>query len=86
MLSPGKDLATQAHNWQFVELWIDPIVFPPQILLLVGDQHGYCSIYNPASNYGNVFSSSSYEEAHDWLLEDEYERFERRLMAPTHEP
>jgi hypothetical protein len=83
MLSPEKDLAIQGHDWQFVELWIDPIVFPPQILVLVGEQQGTCTIYNPASNYSSVFSSPTYEEAHDWLIEDEYERFEKRLSAPT---
>jgi hypothetical protein len=79
MLSPEKDRDTQVHNWQFIELWIDPIVFPPQVL--VGDLQGACTIYNPASNYNTVFSSPNYEEAHDWLLEDEYERFEKRLSA-----
>jgi len=42
MLFPAPDLATQINNWQFIELWVDPIVFPPRVLMLiVGDRLDY---------------------------------------------
>jgi hypothetical protein len=33
MLSHAPALAEQAKTWTFLELWIDPILFPPKILL-----------------------------------------------------
>ncbi|MEG4225246.1 hypothetical protein QUA35_03585 [Microcoleus sp. N9_B2] len=45
-----------------------------------GDNSGNSSIYDPAQNYQIVFASSSYEEAKLCLLENEYERVERRLQ------
>ena len=62
------------------ELWVDPTASPPYVLILLGDNSGNSSIYDPAQNYQIVFASSSYEEAKLWLLEDEYERVERRLQ------
>jgi len=41
----------------------------------------YCSAYDPAEGYKVVFTSSSYEEAQLWLLEDEYEPIEGRVSA-----
>jgi hypothetical protein len=81
MLSHAQVLADKANNWQFVELWVDPIVFPRKILMLVCDQQGACGIYKPASNYKLMFSSPTYEDAQLWLLEDEYERVDGRLLA-----
>jgi hypothetical protein len=81
MLSHDVALAAQAETWKFLELWVDPILFPPQILMLIGDQDGSCRIFNPGANYQLVVSHSSYEAARDWLLEDEYERVQDRLLA-----
>ncbi|UBF29260.1 hypothetical protein K9N68_16345 [Kovacikia minuta CCNUW1] len=81
MLSPAQVLADKANSWQFVELWVDPVVFPPKVLMLVCDHQGACDIYNPTSSYKLVFSSSTYEDAQLWLLEDEYERVDGRLLA-----
>jgi hypothetical protein len=81
MLSHAPDLAEQINDWEFIELWVDPIVFPPRILMLVsGKNAGFC-IYDPSANYKSLFVSSSYDEAHSWLLEDEYERCDGRLLA-----
>jgi len=74
-LDPAKS------GWNFVEVWIDPLLFPPYILLLVSDPSGSCHVYDPAEGYKVVFSSASYDEAQTWLLEDEYEPIEGRLVA-----
>ena len=69
------------NNWEFSEVWIDAMLSPPYLLLLLGDCEGNCRIYDPAQGYKIVFSSNNYEEAKLWLLEDEYEPIEGRLLA-----
>ncbi|MEG4229344.1 hypothetical protein QUA35_24720 [Microcoleus sp. N9_B2] len=81
MLSPAPNLVEQINDWEFIELWVDPIVFPPRILMLVGGKNSKCCIYEPSANYKPLFLSSSYDEAHSWLVEDEYERVDGRLLA-----
>jgi hypothetical protein len=68
-------------DWNFVEVWIDPMLSPPYILLLLGDSEGSCRVHDPAESYKVVFSSATYDEAQTWLLEDEYEPVEGRLLA-----
>lgn len=68
-------------DWSFVEVWIDPMLSPPYLLLLLGDPAGSCRVHDPAANYKVVFSSATYDEAQTWLLEDEYEPVEGRLSA-----
>ena len=77
----ASTLAEQAKTWKFLELWVDPVLFPPKILMLVGDRDGSCRIFNPASGYQLVVSHSNYQAAQDWLLEDEYERVKGQLLA-----
>ncbi|MDG2991494.1 hypothetical protein L3556_11215 [Candidatus Synechococcus calcipolaris G9] len=74
-------LEEQAKLWKYLELWVDPVLFPPKILMLVGDQDGTCRIFNPASDYKLVVTHPSYENAQAWLLEDEYERVKGPLLA-----
>jgi len=81
VLSHAQNLARQIIDWEFIELWVDPIVFPPRILMLVSNKQGNSWIYDPAANYKPIFSSSTYDDAHSWLLEDEYERVDGRLLA-----
>ena len=81
MLSPAPALAEQAKTWKFLEIWVDPILFPPKILMLVSDRDGTCSIFNPASDYKLVVSHANYQSAQEWLLEDEYERVKGQLLA-----
>ncbi|MCU0543858.1 MAG: hypothetical protein MUE44_17045 [Oscillatoriaceae cyanobacterium Prado104] len=81
MLSPAQNLVEQINDREFIELWVDPIVFPPRILMLVGGKNSKCCIYEPSENYKPLFLSSSYDEAHSWLLEDECERVDGRLLA-----
>lgn len=49
--------------------------------MLVGGKNGKCCIYDSSANYKLLFLSSSYDEAHSWLVEDEYERVDGRLLA-----
>ncbi len=81
MQSPAPALVKQAKAWNFLELWVDPILFPPKILMLVGNQNGTCHIFNPAFDYQLVVTHSNYQSAQEWLLEDEYERVQGKLLA-----
>ncbi|ASC73868.1 hypothetical protein XM38_048420 [Halomicronema hongdechloris C2206] len=38
-------------------------------------------MYDPADGYKVVFTASTYDETQTWLLEDEYEPVEGRLLA-----
>ena len=66
MLSHVQDLAAQITDWEFIELWVDPIIFPPRIIMLVSTKQGNCCIYDPAANYKPIFSCSTYDDAHSW--------------------
>jgi hypothetical protein len=77
--SPALDPAK--IDWDFAEVWIDPLLSPPYVLLLLGDAAGHFRVHDPAENYKVVFSSATYDEAQTWLLEDEYEPVEGRLSA-----
>ncbi|KAM3096500.1 hypothetical protein ACKFKF_22390 [Phormidesmis sp. 146-12] len=79
MSSPALDSAK--HDWSFVEVWIDPMLSPPYILLLLGDRLGSCRVHDPAEGYKVVFTGATYDETQTWLLEDEYEPIEGRLSA-----
>ena len=81
MLSHEPTLVEQAKTWEFLELWVDPVLFPPKILMVVGDRDGTCRIFNPASDYKLVVAHPNYQAAQDWLLEDEYERVKGKLLA-----
>lgn len=75
------DRASESE-WEFAEIWVDPWLSPPYILMLVKEQSGKFSIQNPAQNYKSIFTSDSYEETQMWLLEDEYERVTGRFCQP----
>jgi hypothetical protein len=77
--SPAQDRVK--NNWEFTEVWIDPMLSPPYILLLLCDSEDNCQVYDPAQGYKIVFSSHDYNAAKLWLLEDEYEPIEGRLLA-----
>ncbi len=77
-LNPAKS------NWNFAEVWIDPMLSPPYVLLLLGDPSGSCRVYDPSEGYRVVFTGESYDQAQAWLLEDEYEPIEGRLSAAEH--
>ncbi|MFM7905636.1 MAG: hypothetical protein ACKPA9_10900 [Microcystis sp.] len=78
-LSPAPNLAD--NNWNFAEVWIDPLLSPPYILLLLAESSGNYRVYDPSEGYQVVFTGTSYEEAENWLLEDEFEPVEGRLSA-----
>jgi hypothetical protein len=77
-------LANKASEpeWEFAEIWVDPWLSPPYILMLVKERSGKFSIQNPAQNYKSIFTSDTYEESQMWLLEDEYERVTGRFCQP----
>jgi hypothetical protein len=81
VLSHAPALAEPAKTWKFLERWVDPVLFPPKILMVVGDRDGTCRIFNPASNYQLVVTHPNYETAREWLLEDEYERVNGQILA-----
>ncbi|WP_448570339.1 hypothetical protein [Trichothermofontia sp.] len=60
MQSHVPTLAAQASHWKFLELWVDPVFFPPKVLMLVGDRDGTCRIFNPASGYKLVVTHANY--------------------------
>jgi len=49
--------------------------------MLLTNSSGNCSIHDPAEGYRIVFEASSYDDAQAWLLEDEYELLEGKLLA-----
>jgi hypothetical protein len=75
VLDPAKT------DWDFVEVWLDPWLSPPYLLLLMGEPSGSCRIHDPTDGYKVVFSNLNYDKAKTWLLEDEYEPIEERLAA-----
>jgi hypothetical protein len=81
MLSPELIQEKQINPWEFIELWIDPIVFPPTILMLIKNKDNQFNICDIANNNKVIFSTSNYDEANSWLLEDEFERVDGRLLA-----
>ena len=68
------------NNWNFLEVWVDPMQSPPSILLLLSDKSGSCYIFDPAEQHRSVTSCDTYDQAQLWLLEDEYEPMEGRLL------
>ena len=80
--NPENATAKPETEWEFAEIWVDPWLSGPYILMLVKEQSGKFSIQNPAQNYKAIFSSDTYEESKMWLLEDEYERVSDRFYQP----
>ena len=70
----------QETEWEFAEIWADTLISPPYILMLIKKKSGFFYIHNPAQNYKVIFSSENYEDAKMWLLEDEYERLNSRIL------
>ncbi|WP_242040387.1 hypothetical protein [Anabaena subtropica] len=48
------------NNWEFTEVWIDPMLSPPYLLLLLCDNKKNCQIYDPKQGDKVVFSSNNY--------------------------
>ena len=76
-ISPESEQETE---WEFAEIWTDTLISPPYILMLVKETSGKFCIHNPAQNYKVIFTSDNYEAAKMWLLEDEYERLNSRIL------
>lgn len=76
----ATNLTQQETEWEFAEIWVDTLISPPYLLMLVKEKSGRFCIYNPAQNYKVIFASQTYEDAKMWLLEDEYERLNSRVL------
>ena len=61
MLSPALDPVKD--EWDFLEVWIDPMQSPPYLLMLMGDLMGVCRVCDPVENYKVVLTRQRYEEA-----------------------
>ncbi|MGI0481573.1 hypothetical protein ACN4EE_12370 [Geminocystis sp. CENA526] len=75
-----QELNQVKNNWIFTEVWIDAMLTPPYLLLLLANNEGKYNIYDPAKNYEIIFSTDNYDTAKTWLLEDEYEPLEGKLF------
>ncbi|MGD1716384.1 hypothetical protein [Dapis sp. BLCC M172] len=49
--------------------------------MLAGAKQGNYCIYDATANYKPLFESAIYDEAHSWLVEDDYERVDGRLLS-----
>lgn len=76
---PGTVPDLAQNNWNFLEVWVDPMQSPPYVLLLLGDKAGSCHIFDPAEQSKLITSCENYDQAKLWLLKDEYEPLESRL-------
>jgi len=81
MFSPEPALAEPTQSWSFLELWVDPFLFPPKVLMLMGDEEGVYRILDPGADYKLVVTHADYESAKEWLPEDEYEQVQGQLLA-----
>ena len=82
--SPALDQAKLdqiKQDWEFAEVWLDPMLFPPYVLLVLSYSSSGVSVYDPAQNYKIIFTGNTYDEVKTWLAEDEYEPISGRLMA-----
>ena len=77
--TPFPALGLAKNNWNFLEVWVNPMQSPPYLLMLLGDDSGHCQIFDPAEQYKLIKRCESYHQAQLWLLEDEYEPLEGRL-------
>jgi hypothetical protein len=77
---PSPALDPAKSSWNFLEVWVDPMQSPPYLLMLLADEAGRCRILDPAEQYKLVKHYDSYDQAQLWLLEDEYEPLEGRLL------
>jgi hypothetical protein len=69
------------QGFHFFTVRLKSMQSPPYMLLLMGDEAGSCSIFDPAEGYRLIKGCGDYEEARLWLLEDEYEPIEGRLTG-----
>jgi hypothetical protein len=58
-------------EWNFVEVWIDPMLFPPCILLLQGDPAGSYRVHDPAENYKGHLEKLQYSRIWNQVGPDE---------------
>ncbi|OIP70112.1 MAG: hypothetical protein AUK43_10625 [Oscillatoriales cyanobacterium CG2_30_40_61] len=47
----SQELNPVQNNWQFTEVWIDPMLTPPYLLLFLANATGKCQIYDPVKGF-----------------------------------
>jgi len=87
-MSFHEENQAKLSNWKFIEVWVDPTLDLPYMLMLVCDVDGIYKIYDPTEGYKVVYSGSDYTDARYFLLEDEYVQIRGRyqdeeVMSPT---
>lgn len=60
------------------EVWADEGISPPYILLICGRGADALDVYDPKEKR-TVYQASTYEDAKNWLLEDEYTQVQGRM-------
>jgi hypothetical protein len=73
------DTRDTKNDWSFLEVWADPTAFPPYVLTLVGMKSGSFVVFDPAAKNAKVFEGRTYEQARNFLLEDEYTLVQGRV-------
>jgi len=76
MPAQEQALAGRSTTWESIELWVDSALFPPRVLMLIGDRDGSCRIFQPDTDYQLAVTHLCQEAGKDGLLEDEYEHSE----------
>ena len=66
-------------EWASLEAWVDPTASPPYVLMLLEDDSGCWRVVDPGDGYRILFSSRAYEDAKNWVIEDEYESVRGRM-------
>lgn len=60
------------------EVWADEGIFPPYVLLVCGRGGATFEVYDPIEKR-TAYQASTYEDAKNWLLEDEYTQVQGRM-------
>ncbi|WP_353932791.1 hypothetical protein WJM97_09460 [Okeanomitos corallinicola TIOX110] len=54
-----QQTSKQKTAWELAEIWVDTLISPPYIVMLVKEQSGKFCIHNPAQNYKIIFTSDN---------------------------
>jgi hypothetical protein len=74
------------HEDKYFEFWYDEIneetCLPHYLLVLIPDQinPGMVVVLDPQKNNEVVFRGRDYEDASNWLVEDEFQQLEGRVV------
>ena len=68
---------------EWYEVWADGSLATPYVLLVLPDRNGNGGVVvrDPKEDMKVVYAGQNYENAKEWLLEDEYTRVEGRVQS-----